>query len=164
MRGTLIGALAVVAIAIVPARAQQIEIDRTLERIYGTPIMTSDVREARLLKLVPEASAGDEQIQRALENRLLIIHEMTRVQAADPGRDAVAARRQTWSTSWPPGTDIPAIMTKCGTTNQALDDWFRSDLQIASFLTQKFGQSGDPGREAKLNEWIADLRKRANLR
>ena len=164
MRGVLIGTLIVVAGAIVPGRAQQIEIDRTLQRIYGTPIMISDVREARLLKLVPEAAAGDDQIQRALENRLLIVHEMTRVQAADPGRDAVAARRQTWTASWPAGTDIPAIMSKCGTTDQALDGWFRGDLQIAAFLTQKFGQLGDPARDTKINDWIADLRKRANLR
>lgn len=159
----LIVAMVVVAAA-TPSRAQQIELDRQLQRIYDTAIMTSDVREARLLKLVPEAAAGDAAVQRALENRLLILHEMTRVQAVDPGRDAVAARKQAWTASWPAGTDLDALKTKCGTTDQALDVWFRSDLQIAGFLNQRFGAPGDPGRDAKLNDWIAELRRRANLR
>jgi hypothetical protein len=140
------------------------EIDSTLLRIYGTALRASDVREARMLKLVPEAGGGDEAVQRALENRLLILNEMKRAPAADPGRDAVAARRQTWAASWPAGTDLPALMAKTGTTDQALDTWFRGDLQIAAFLDARFGQAGDPSREAKLNEWIAELRRRANLR
>jgi len=146
------------------AQGQGVEIDRTLQRIYGTAIMMSDVREARILKLVPEASAGDEAVQRALENRLLLLHEMTRAQPADAGRDAIAARRQVWTASWPAGTDLPALMTKCGTTDQAIDGWFRAELQIAAFVTQRVGQPGDPGRDTKYNEWIAELRKRANLR
>jgi hypothetical protein len=66
--GTIVGGL---VMSPVRARAgrpgQGVEIDRTLQRIYGTAIMMSDVREARILKLVPEASAGDEAVQRALE-------------------------------------------------------------------------------------------------
>ena len=94
MRGVVISAMVVVAGAMAAAQSQQpIEIDRTLEHIYGTAITTSDLREARLLKLVPEAAVSDGDVQRALENRLLIMHEMTRAQAVDPGRDAVAARR-----------------------------------------------------------------------
>jgi len=126
--------------------------------------MASDVREARLLKLVPEAGEGDAAVQRALENRLLILREMMRTPGVDPGRDAVAARRQNWTASFPPGTDLPGLMVKCGTTDQAIDAWFRGDLQIAAFLAQRFGQPGDPTREAKLNEWITELRRRANLR
>jgi len=143
-------------------QAQTIEIDKTLGRVYGTPIRSADVREARILKLVPDA-ASDEAVQRALENRLLILHEM-RVEAGDPGRDAIAARRQSWGQSWPAGTDLPALMARCGTTDQALDAWFRSDLQIQAFVSQRFGQAGEPGRDAKVNEWIAELRRRANLR
>jgi hypothetical protein len=162
MRGLLIGALVMVAAAAAGRAQQPIEIDRTLRRVYDTAIMASDVREARLLKLVPEAGAGDEAVQRALENRLLILHEMARAQPIDPGRDLVADRRQRWTSSWPAGTDLPALMTKCGTTQEALDGWFRTDLQITRFLTERFPQN-DAARDAKINDWIADLRKRANL-
>jgi hypothetical protein len=143
-------------------RAQGIEIDKTLTRVYGTALRSSDVREARLLKLVPEAGSGDEAIQRALENRLLILHEMMRVEAGDPGKDAVSARRQVWTSSWPAGTDLPGLMVKCGTTDQTLDAWFRGELQIQNFVAQRFPPG--PDRDTKYNDWIADLRKRANLR
>ena len=172
MRRFLIGAAMIGVAVLVSAKfvrahapqARTTEIDSTLLRIYGTALRASDVREARLLKLVPEAGAGDDAVQRALENRLLILHEMMRTPPADPGRDAIAARRQNWQSSWPAGTDIPALMAKSGTTEQALEAWFRGDLQIASFLSQRFGQAGDPTRDAKYNEWIAELRKRANLK
>ena len=171
MRGWVIGAamtgvIVAVSVGVVRARerdqARTTEIDKTLERVYGTAIMASDVREARLLKLVPEADGGDAAVQRALENRLLILNEMKRTPAGDPGRDAIAARRQNWTGSWPAGTDLPGLMAKCGTTDQALDGWFRGDLQIAAFLSQRFG--GDPKSDPKFNEWLADLRRRANLR
>jgi hypothetical protein len=173
MRGWLIGAAmtgVVVAVSVGVLRARERDqtrtttIDQTLQRVYGTAIMASDVREARLLNLVPEANGGDEAVQRALENRLLILNEMKRTPAPDPGRDAIAARRQNWTATWPAGTDLPGLMAKCGTTDQALDGWFRADLQIAAFLAQRFGQGGDPGRDQKYNEWLADLRRRANLR
>lgn len=164
MRGMMIGVFVVLAAASAVRAQQPIEIDRTLLKVYDTAIMASDVREARLLKLVPEADAGDAAVQRALENRLLILHEMARVQPVDPGRDVVAARKQRWTSAWPAGTDIPAIMTRCGTTEQALDGWFRTELQIAAFMNDKFGAPGDAGRDAKVNDWIADLRRRANLK
>jgi hypothetical protein len=165
MRGLVIGAATAMAIALgaTGVGAQQIQLDRTLQRVYDQAIMTSDVREARLLRLVPDTSS-DDTVQRALENRLLILHEMARSQPVDPGRDAVAARRRTWTSAWPAGTDVAAIMTKCGTTEQALDSWFRTDLELESFLTGRFGQPGDPARDQKIADWIADLRKRANLR
>ena len=173
MRGWLIGAamtgvIVAVSVGVVRARERDqtrtTELDKPLQRIYGTAIMASDVREARLLKLVPEAGGGDEAVQRALENRLLILNEMKRTPAADPGRDAIAARRQNWTAAWPAGTDLPGLMAKCGTTDQSLDSWFRGDLQIAAFLATRFGQGGDPAADPKFNEWLADLRRRANLR
>ena len=126
--------------------------------------MTSDVREARILKLVPEASAGDEAVQRALENRLLILHEMTRAQPADPGRDAIAARRQVWTAALAGGHGPAGI-----------DDQMRDDQSGARRLVprrppdrrvrrrSKFGQPGDPGRDAKIQRWIADLQRNARI-
>ena len=166
MRGWLIAAAMAGASLghadVISAQGQGIEIDKTLIRIYGTAIRSADVREARLLKLVPEAGAGDDAVQKALENRLLILREMMRSEGGDPGKDLVAERRRQWTASWPAGTDLPGLMAKCGTTEQALDAWFRGEVQIQAFVTQKFGTG--PDRDAKYNEWIAELRRRANLR
>lgn len=163
MRGNLCAVtLAVALLAVAPMRAQ-VEVDRTLQHVYGTTIMQSDVRQARLLKLVPEAGAGDDAVLRALENRLLILHEVSRAPAADPGREAIAARRRAWTASWPPGTDLAAAMARVGATDQALDGWFRDDLLIAAYIDQRFGAQADAARATRILDWIAELRRRANL-
>jgi hypothetical protein len=144
------------------AAAAQVEVDRTLQRVYGTPIMASDVRQVRLLKLVPEAGS-DAAALTALENRLLILREVSRVAAPEPDREAIQARRGAWAAGWPPGTDLGALMARVGMTDQALDGWFRGDLQIAAYLDQRFGTPDAAGRASRLAEWITELRRRANI-
>lgn len=142
----------------------QIEVDRTLQRVNGVAIMTSDVREARVLKLVPEASGSDAAVLTALENRLLMLQEVSRVEADAPGSEAIAERRRAWVASWPPGTDLRALMARVGTTDQALDGWFRDDLLIGAYLNQRFGQQADAARASRIADWIAGLRRRANIK
>lgn len=141
----------------------QVEIDKTLQHVYGTAIMASDVRQVRLLRLLPQATESDDAVLTALENRLLILHEVSRQPLAPPTSGAIAARRQTWTASWPPGTDLPALMTRAGMTDQVLDGWFRDDLRIAPFLDQRFGLQQDDARAQRVAVWLADLRRRANL-
>ena len=145
------------------AAAQQVELDKTLQRVLGTPIMQSDVREARLLKLVPEASGSDDAILTALENRLLMLSEATRIPGTEPARDLIAAKRQAWRATWPAGTDLAALMTSAGTTDQDLDGWFRDDLKIATYVDQRFGQQTDATRTKRISDWVVELRRRANL-
>ena len=163
MRGPVIGVVSGVWVLAAVLGAQQVEVDRTLQRVNGVAIMASDVREARVLKLVGDASASDEAALTALENRLLMLHEVSRVTPAEPGRDTVAARRKAWAASWPPGTDLAALMARVGTTDQWLDGWFRADLQIAAYLDQRFGAQADAARASRIADWIAEMRKRANL-
>jgi hypothetical protein len=148
--------------AAVPA-GQSIEIDRTLQHVYGTAIMSSDIRQVRLLRLLPEADDTDDRILFALENRLLIVRELTRQPSAQPSAAAIAARRQAWAASWPPGTDLPALMMRAGMTDQALDGWFRDDLRIAAYLDLRFGTEPNEARAKQVDGWLADLRRRANL-
>ena len=139
--------------------AGQVVLDRTVQRVYTSTIMSSDVRQAKLLKLVPDVSS-DDAVLTALENRLLMLRE------AGPGRGepdpkAIAERRQVWTASWPAGTDLPALMTRAGMTDQALDGWFRDELRIAQYLDQRFGQL--PERAGRIATWLQGLRQRAYL-
>ena len=101
----------VAVLASAPA-PQAVEIDRTLQHVYNTAIMASDVRQAKQLKLVADVSS-DERILTALENRLLLLREVSRVASPSPATTAaattavIATRRQEWTASWPPGTDVP---------------------------------------------------------
>jgi hypothetical protein len=142
---------------------QTIEIDRTLQHVYGTAIMASDIRQARLLKLLPEADASDAAILVALENRLLIVRELSRQPVVQPSAAAIAARRQAWASSWPAGTDLPALMARAGMTDPALDGWFRDELRISAYLDLRFGSQPDNARAQRMADWIAGLRRTANL-
>jgi hypothetical protein len=154
-------AATMVMLAAVGAGAQKpIEIDRTLQRVHGTPIMASDVRQARLLRLV-EAAATDDEILRALENRLLVLHETARNERIEPKAEAIQARRKDWVAAWPAGTDLPALLARAGATDQWLDGWFRDELRIAAYLDQRFGRT--PERTMRIEAWLNDLRRRANL-
>src|SRR5580765_4581266 len=127
-------------------QGQTIEIDRTLQHVYNVAIMSSDIRQARLLRLLPEAESSDDRILMAIENRLLIVRELTRQPVVQPSAAAIAARRQAWAASWPAGTDVPALMTRAGITDQGLDGWFRDDLRIAAYLDLRFGLQPDDAR------------------
>lgn len=139
---------------------QQVEVDRTLERVYGSVVMSSDVRQVRMLRLA-EGADSDAAAQTALENRLLILRELSRGNVAEPTADRIAEKREAWRRTWPPSTDIPALLAKAGMSAQALDGWFRDELRIAAYLAERFPQSA--GRAERIAGWISDLRRRANL-
>jgi hypothetical protein len=61
----------------------QVELDRIVSRVDGRIVTQSDIRQARALKLVDE-TASDEATQRALETRLLILHELDRAAPLPP--------------------------------------------------------------------------------
>jgi hypothetical protein len=145
-----------------PPVAPQIELDRTLQRVYGTAIMSSDVRQARLLRLVPGA-ADDKAVLTAIENRLLMMREVSRGQVAEPAAEDVARRRAAWAATLPAGTDLPALLVRTGMTDAGLDGWFRDDLLVEAYQAQRFGPADDPKRAARVADWLRDLRQRAGL-
>lgn len=143
---------------------QAVEIDRTVEHVYGTAIMASDIRQAKQLRLLSEADATDDRILTALENRLLLLREAARqATSAQPSTAAIAARRQAWTGSWPAGTDMAALLKTGGMTDQALDGWFRDDLRISAYIDLRFGATADDARAKRVAEMISELRRRANL-
>ena len=161
MRGVLM-ALIVASTAAAAAAAQTaVEIDRTLTRVNNTAIMTSDVRQARLLRLLAPPPSSDEAILTALENRLLMLNEAARAAIAEPAAAQIAARRQAWAALWPSPAELAAQIQRAGITDRALDGWFRDDLRMESYIAQRFPP--DPNRDERIAIWIKDLRQRANL-
>ncbi len=105
----------------------QVELDRIVSRVAGHIITQSDVRQARLLKLVDDVSS-DAAVQHALEDRFLILDEMERAAPLPPATDAaLAARHAQWAASLGPGADaggscrvpgcaLPICRSGCATT------------------------------------------------
>ena len=160
MRGVL---MALILTAAGPAAAAQtpVEIDRTLQKVNGTAIMMSDVRQARILRLIYPPPASDDAILTALENRLLMLSEAARSAIAEPSAAQIAARRQAWAALWPSPAELSSQIQRAGVTDRALDGWFRDEMWIEMYIDQRFPP--DPKRDERLATWIKDLRQRASL-
>ena len=153
---TVCALAAVLAVGVTPATAQT-PLDRLVSRVNGVVITATDISQARLLKLVPD-TRFDAATQRELENRILIIGELSRAGAIDPIDDAaVAARRREWEASL--GTPAAELMAQGDMNEKALVAWLRDDLRMRAFLQRQFGD-----RTTAKNEWIARLRERAGLK
>lgn len=141
----------------------QVEIDRIVSRVGGRIVTQSDVRQARALKLVDETTS-DQAAQRAIETRLLILHELNRAAALPPSTPAdFDARRAEWVASVGGDGQVAAVLRQGGMSEVELDAWLRDDLRIRAYLRRQFGMLGDPERGRAMGDWLARLRQRADL-
>lgn len=162
MRANLSSAVVVIVMLVAPcAAAAQAEIDRLIVKVNGAVLMTSDIRQARALKLVADTSS-DAAVQRALENRLLMVAEVNRLSTAAIPDDQVADRRRQWQSSV--GGDADAQLQRHGMSSAALDAWFRDDLRVDAYVKQTFGDQADPAKARAAAAWVDRLRARAGLR
>lgn len=155
--------VAVIAAAVPGVAGQQAEIDRVLWSFNGAIITTSDVWQARQLKLVPPDADSDAQVLRVLQNRQLILMELRRLRPAAPAPGDVASRRREWESSLGPGADVRAMLTKAGMSEKACDSWITDDLRIQAYLRERFGVLPEADRAARTEEWLRGLRQRAGL-
>lgn len=136
------------------ALTSPVELDRIVSRVHGRIITQSDVRQARAARLVDDVSS-DAATKRALENRWLILAEITRAAPLPPPTDAeLAARRAEWSAA----SGDPASLS-----DAEIQAWLRDDLRIRAYLQRQFGMLAPGERDRARDEWIARLRQRASL-
>lgn len=139
----------------------QTTIDRILAVVNGDPITLSDVRAARILKLVPE-DATDVTVVDTLVERRLVVTEMRRFQAPEPALDVLAARRAEW-TQRVGGAQAEALAAAAGVSAGFVDRWLTDDLRREAYLQQRFAAL-DAGRRAEaIRLWIDGLRVRADV-
>lgn len=135
-------------------------IDRILAVVNGDPITLSDVRAARLLKLVP-GDATDVAVVDTLVERRLVLAEMRRFQAPEPSPEVLAARRAEWARE--AGLQPEALAAAAGVGTGFVDRWLNDDLRREAYLQQRFAAL-DAGRRAEaIRLWIDGLRVRADV-
>lgn len=140
----------------------QVELDRIVSRVSGTPITRSDVRQARQLKLIPETE-NDDAALRGLENRLLILAELARAAPLDPVTDAeLSARRREWEGALG-STNVAGALADNGMNEAALQSWLRDDCRIRAYLKRQFSALPEPDRVRATADWLARLRQRGGL-
>jgi hypothetical protein len=142
----------------------QAELDRIVARVNNRIITQSDVRQARLLHLVDDTSS-DDSTRRALENRILILNDLSRSSGLPPttGED-LTARHQQWEARVGGRGRGAQLLTQAGMTEKGLDAWLSDDLRVQAYLQRQFGTLSDVDRSRAAGDWIARLRQRAGLR
>jgi hypothetical protein len=151
-----------IAVLVAPRVAAQTQIDGVLLRFGSDVVTQSDVREARVLKLLDVSDATDQGYVDALVNRRLMLAELRRASIPDPATAQIDARYQKWVASLGAGADVPALLGRVGMSEAGLRGWLRDDLRLQSYLDQRFVSAAT--RSADLAAWIAELRKRAGLK
>jgi hypothetical protein len=151
-------------LAVPPAVSAQAELDRIVARVNNRIITRSDIRQARLLQLVDDPSS-DGSTQRALENRILILSDLSRAGGlpATTG-DALAARHEQWESRVGGRGRAVKLLAEAGMSEKGLDAWLSDDLRIQAHLERQFGAIPEPERARAASEWIDRLRVRAGLR
>jgi hypothetical protein len=140
----------------------QAELDRIVSRVNNRIITSSDVRQARVLKLVDDTSS-EESTRRALENRILILGDMTRLSGLPPTTDEdLASRRRQWESRV--GGGGAELLNKAGMSEKGLSAWLSDDLRIQAYLLRQFGGLPEADRSRAADDWIGRLRQRAGLR
>ncbi len=138
-------------------------LDRIVAVVDGAPITQSDVTAATQLGLIqPRAGEPVSAAIDALVERKLMLEEVDRYAPPDPAEaditrrvDEIRARA---------GARFDSILAASGLTEDQLRREVRNDLRIEAYLQQRFGTSQPTDeRAAMIRDWMAGLRRRANI-
>lgn len=136
-------------------------IDRILVVVNGDIITLSDVRAARVLRLVSGDATEPDVVQELIDRRL-VLAEMRRFQAPDPGPEALAARRAEWQ-SRHGGDDVARLLPLAGVGTSFVDRWLADDLRREAYLEQRFAALDAGRRTTAIRLWMEGLRARAEI-
>jgi hypothetical protein len=150
----------ILALASASVAAAQTPLDGILFKFGGDIVTQSDVRQARLLRLL-DVDGNDQAYVDAIVNRRLLLLDVKRNPPPEPSSDAIDAKRRQWEARLGPGANVPDLLSRAGMGDAALRGWLRDDLRIEAYLSERFAASTD--RTGDLAKWIAVLRQRAGL-
>jgi hypothetical protein len=146
-----------------PARAEVI--DRVLGVAAGELITLSDVRGAIALGLIDADGAADPvrgALSRLIE-RALMIDEVNRYAPPEPLAGAVDARVAALRSRFPDDAAFDEAMRRSGFDTRRFRDAVRENLRIQAYLTQRFATDSVERGQAAVTDWIAGLRRRAEV-
>jgi len=167
MRGLLIAGVLWLAMAAAGAAET---IDRVLALVAGQLITLSDVSAARDLGLVsPDPAAADpvRSVLSKLIDRELILAEADRYAPPEPDAEAVDSEIERVRSRLMSPQAFDLALARSGIDEKHLRETLREDLRIGAYLDQRFTVPGGPGsdsrRQVLIDEWLAGLRRRADI-
>ena len=139
-------------------------IDRVLAVVAGQLITLSDVVAARDLGL-QSADGGADPVRVVLTkliDRELVLSEVERYAPPEPSADAVGREVERVRARFEAPQALEAALTRSGIDEKHLRETLRQDLRIVAYMNQRFSASDDR-RKAAIDEWMAGLRRRADV-
>jgi hypothetical protein len=146
------------------ARADEI-IDRVLAVVGGEVITLSDVRTARELGRADVNGAAD-PVRAALTqliDRSLVLAEVNRFAPPEPAPAAVDEAFAALTTRFGTREALAAALRRLGADEPRVRELMREDLRISAYLSQRFTTDTAAAQRALVAEWVAGLRRRAEI-
>jgi hypothetical protein len=153
-----------ILVALCSSAATAETIDRVLAVVAGQLITLSDVVAARDLGL-QSADGGPDPVRVILTrliDRELVLTEVERYAPPEPAADAVDREVERVRARFGAPQALEAALTRSGIDEKHLRETLRQDLRIAAYMDQRFSASEDR-RKAAIDEWMAGLRRRADV-
>jgi hypothetical protein len=140
-------------------------IDRVMAVVAGDLIMLSDVRGARELGLIDPGTATDpdREVLTRLIDRALVLAEVDRYAPPEPGAAAVDAQLAALRSRFGSADALTAALARLGLDENYLRQQLREDLRIRAYLDQRFASDVPERRRLAIDEWVAGLRRRADV-
>lgn len=162
-----IGALAaaLVVLGSVPARASDEVIDRVLAVASGEVITLSDVRGAIELGRVQAGNVADPTrvVLSQLIDRVLVLSEVERFAPPEPSPVALDSAVNSVVARFPSPQAFDATLSRLGVDRDYVRELLREDLRIQAYLDQRFTADTLEQQRVMVDDWIAGLRKRAEV-
>jgi len=140
-------------------------LDRVMAVVAGQIITLTDVVAARDLGLETPGNAADPNrgVLSKLIDRELILAEVERYAPPEPTTDAVDDEVATVRTRFASQAALDAALARSGIDERHLRETLRQDLRIRAYLGQRFNSTDEDRRQALIDEWLAGLRRRADV-
>jgi hypothetical protein len=149
----------------VPAKAADEVIDRVLAVANGEVITLSDVRAAIELGRVQAGNAPDpvRVVLTQLIDRVLVLSEVERFAPPEPSAQTLDAAADGVVARFPSAQAFDATLTRLGVDREYVRELLREDLRIRAYLDQRFTADTPDQQRLMVDEWIAGLRRRAEV-
>lgn len=140
-------------------------IDRVLAVAAGEVITLSDVRAARDFGLVDVSSTTDlvgAVLSRLIE-RALMLDEVDRYSPPEPPPDAIELALVSARARFATRNAFDAALAGGGLDERRLRALLRQNLRLQAYLGQRFAADSPERRQSMIDDWVAGLRRRADI-
>ena len=139
-------------------------IDRVLAVVAGQIITLTDVTAARDLGLETTDNAADpvRAVLSKLIDRELTLAEVDRYAPPEPSAEAVDRELARVRQRFAPA-QFESVLARSGIDQKHVRETLRQNLRIKAYLDQRFSATDSDRRQALVEEWVAGLRRRADI-